>query len=174
MAKENIYLCTLTWVAFNCTLRGVAIWSLNKKCHPLLTRWRWNREPKMWSIQMHIIPAAGFFQWCLHIKTEFRPKKVTKQLPKVLNIACPPPSSNRPISRASDWPIFSCLGSSRWKTLAASRRPTTLIRIQPTPTRSVTNQTYLHCKLQPSWFRSTEPPHTYNIKKNLWQKSDST
>lgn len=138
MAKENIYLCTLTWVAFNCTLRGVAIWSLNKKCHPLLTRWRWNREPKMWSIQMHIIPAAGFFQWCLHIKTEFRPKKVTKQLPKVLNIACPPPSSNRPISRASDWPIFSCLGSttSRWKTLdtAQSSSYNPLIRLHSTHT----------------------------------------
>ena len=85
-----------------------AIWSLNKKCHPLLTRRHRNREPKMWNAQQQLVFA-----------NQNRIRRSRSSCQKVLNIACRACSSNRPISRASDWPIFSCLGSttSRWKTL---------------------------------------------------------
>ena len=91
-----------------------------------------NRDLKISTIQMHTISQQALP--LLQIKTWFLPKNARQQqrrAPEVLNsrIACRAGSSNRPISRGSDWPIFSCLGSSRWKTLAASRRPTTLIRI---------------------------------------------
>ena len=154
-----------------CCIQGLRFDPWIKKCQPPLTRWLppggiesfKQRSKDINHSNAHNFAAGS--PWRFHIKTWFLPKNARQQqrrAPEVLNsrIACRAGSSNRPISRGSDWPIFSCLGSSRWKTLAASRRPTTLIRIQPTPTRSVTNQTCLHCKLQPSWFRSTEPPHT--------------
>ena len=107
--KRPCFLCTHLWVSFNCTLG----WGLpfGHWIRSVTLSWQGGIETERQKCEMHSSC------WCLQIKTELEGHVALCQ--KVLNIACRACSSNRPISRASDWPIFSCLGSttSRWKTL---------------------------------------------------------
>ena len=124
-----------------------------------LQHWRSTRE------LCHQVCFLRRWFWNMHDQRQPNPKEnlhprrsPESPEPQVLNIACRAPrSSNRPISPTSDWPIFSCLGSttsSPWKTLDDRRRK-----------RKNTAQSsfqLLYTATYNPWAHTLEPSFTYN------------